>query len=143
MNDIPTYDDTNIFAKILRGEIPSTRVYEDDETVVFMDIMPRADGHVLVIPRTPCRNILDATPAQLTACMATVQKMGRAVMKAFDATGVTVQQFNEADGGQEVFHLHFHVLPRRAGVSLRPPGKMEEQAVIQAGAEKIRAALEA
>ncbi|MCR9127539.1 MAG: HIT family protein [Rhodobacteraceae bacterium] len=138
-----SYDDTNIFARILRDEIPSVRVFEDDDTLVFMDIMPRADGHCLVIPKTACRNVLDATPAQLAACMATTQRIARAVMAAFDATGVTLQQFNETDGGQEVFHLHFHVLPRHAGLSLRPPGKMEDMAVINANAEKIRAALAA
>lgn len=136
-----TYDPDNIFARILRDEIPSARVYEDDDTLVFMDIMPRADGHVLVIPKTPCRNILDASPAQMASVMATVQKMSHAVMRAFDAPGVTLQQFNEAEGGQEVFHLHFHILPRHEGVRLRPPGKMEDMDVIQANAEKIRAAL--
>lgn len=136
------YDPENIFAKILRGEIPSTRVYEDDETLAFMDIMPRADGHLLVIPKTPCRNILDATPAQLAAVMATVQKLARAVMKAFDADGVTVQQFNETAGGQEVFHLHFHVLPRHEGLPMRPPGKMGDLEEIAANAERIRAALD-
>lgn len=136
-----TYDSENVFARILRGELPAERVYDDDDTVVFMDIMPRADGHVLVIPRTAARNILDASPQQLAACMATVQKVARAVMTAFEAEGVTVQQFNEAAGGQEVFHLHFHVLPRHAGVPLRPPGKMEEREVIAANAAKIRAAL--
>ncbi|GAB4540478.1 MAG: HIT family protein [Ruegeria sp.] len=136
------YDPENIFAKILRGEIPSTRVYEDDETLAFMDIMPRADGHLLVIPKTPCRNILDATPEQLAAVMATVQKLARAVMKAFDADGVTVQQFNETAGGQEVFHLHFHVLPRHEGLPMRPPGKMGDLDEIAAHAERIRAALD-
>lgn len=136
-----TYDPENIFAKILRGEIPSTQVYEDDDTLVFMDIMPRADGHCLVIPKTPCRNVLDASPAQLNACMATVQKMGHAVMAAFAADGVTIQQFNEAAGGQEVFHLHFHVLPRHEDQRLRPPGKMADMDVIAAHADKIRAAL--
>ena len=135
------YDPDNIFAKILRGEIPSIPVFEDDRTLVFMDIMPRADGHVLVIPKTPCRNLLDASPDQLAACMATAQRVSHAVMKAFDAPGVTVQQFNEAEGGQEVFHLHFHILPRQADVALRPPGKMEDMAVLEANAEKIRAAL--
>ncbi|TMV06308.1 HIT family protein [Ruegeria sediminis] len=135
------YDPDNIFAKILRGEIPATRVYEDDDTLAFMDIMPRADGHLLVIPKTPCRNLLDASPEQMAAVMQTVQKMGRAVMKAFDAQGVTVQQFNEAAGGQEVFHLHFHVLPRREGDRLRPPGNMGDMAAIAGHAEKIRAAL--
>ncbi len=135
------YDPDNIFAKILRDEIPSTRVFEDDETLAFMDIMPRADGHLLVIPKTPCRNVLDASPDQLAAVIRTVQKLGRAVMTAFDADGVTVQQFNEAAGGQEVFHLHFHVLPRHEDVSLRPPGKMGDFDVIAEHAEKIRAAL--
>ncbi|MBY6136483.1 HIT family protein [Nocardioides marinus] len=138
-----TYDFDNIFAKLLRGEIPSTRVYEDAETLAFMDIMPRADGHLLVIPKTPCRNLLDASPEQLAAVMRTVQKLAQAVMKAFDADGVTVQQFNEAAGGQEVFHLHFHVLPRHEGVALRAPGQMGDQDAIGAQAEKIRAALEA
>lgn len=135
------YDPDNIFAKILRGEIPSTRVYEDDDTLAFMDIMPRADGHLLVIPKSPCRNLLDASPAQLAAVMATVQKLGHAVMAAFGAEGVTIQQFNEAAGGQEVFHLHFHVLPRHEGERLRPPGQMGDMAAIAEQAEKIRAAL--
>ncbi|WP_322866138.1 HIT family protein [Aquicoccus sp. G2-2] len=138
-----SYDSDNIFAKILRGEVPSEMLFEDDETYAFMDIMPRADGHCLVIPKTPCRNILDASPTQMAAVMVTVQKMARAVTQAFDAGGVTLQQFNEAPGGQEVFHLHFHVLPRHEGVTLRPPGKMEDFAVISANAQKIRAALAA
>lgn len=136
------YDPENIFAKILRGEIPSTRVYEDDDTLAFMDIMPRADGHLLVIPRTPCRNLLDATPEQLSAVMTTVQKMAQAVKQAFEADGVTIQQFNEAAGGQEVFHLHFHVLPRYEGVSLRPPGNMGDFDLIAAHADKIKAVLD-
>ncbi len=135
------YDPDNIFAKILRGEIPSTRVYEDDDTLAFMDIMPRADGHLLVIPKTPCRNVLDATPEQLAAVMGTVQRLGHAVLKAFDADGVTIQQFNEAAGGQEVFHLHFHVLPRQEGDRLRPPGKMGDMEEIARQAEKIRSAI--
>ncbi|UAB90736.1 HIT family protein [Ruegeria sp. SCSIO 43209] len=135
------YDPENVFAKILRGEIPSNRVYEDDDTVALMDIMPRADGHLLVIPKTSCRNMLDATPEQLAAVMATVQKMAHAVKEAFDADGVTVQQFNEAAGGQEVFHLHVHVLPRHEGVSIRPPGKMGDFDLIAQHADKIRAAL--
>jgi histidine triad (HIT) family protein len=135
------YDSDNIFAKILRDEIPSTRVYEDDDTLAFMDIMPRADGHLLVIPKTPCRNLLDATPAQLEAVMRTVQKLAQASTAAFDADGVTIQQFNEAAGGQEVFHLHFHVLPRHEGVPLRPAGQMGDMDAIAQHAEKIRAAL--
>lgn len=135
------YDPDNIFAKILRGEIPSTRVYEDDQTLVFMDIMPRADGHCLVIPKTPCRNLLDASAEQLSAVIAVTQKVSRAAMTAFGAGGVTIQQFNEGVGGQEVFHLHFHVLPRHEGVSLRPPGKMGDMGEIAAHAEKLRSAL--
>ncbi|MGI9476059.1 MAG: HIT family protein [Hyphomicrobiaceae bacterium] len=136
-----SYDNDNIFAKILRDEIPSERVYEDDDTFVFMDIMPRAEGHVLVIPKTPARNMLDATPEQLAACMATVQKVSNALMKAFGATGITLQQFNEAAAGQEVYHLHYHVLPRHEGVRLNPPGNIGDQAEIKASADKIRAAL--
>jgi histidine triad (HIT) family protein len=136
------YDNDNVFAKILRGELPAERVYEDDQTLAFMDIMPRADGHVLVIPKTPARNTLDATPEQMAACMVTVQTISRAVMKAFDAGGVTIQQFNEPAGGQVVFHLHYHVLPRHDGVRLRPhTGDMEKPEVLKANADKIRAAL--
>ncbi|MEL7302958.1 MAG: HIT family protein [Pseudomonadota bacterium] len=136
------YDPDNIFAKILRGEMPSVMVHEDDATFVFMDIMPRADGHTLVIPKTPARNMLDASPEQLSACLATVQKIGRAAMSAFDADGLTVQQFNESAGGQVVFHLHYHVLPRHDGVQLRPhTGDMADMSVLNAHAEKLRAAL--
>ena len=135
------YDTDNIFAKILRGEIPSEKLYEDADTYVFMDIMPRADGHCLVIPKTPARNMLDASPEQLAACLRTVQMMGHVVMKAFGAEGVTVQQFNEAAGGQEVFHLHYHVLPRHEGVRLRPPGQMADFGDLKVLADKIRAVL--
>ena len=140
---MPDYDPDNIFAKILKGDIPSTRVFEDDDTLVFMDIMPRADGHCLVIPKTPCRNLLDASSDQLLAVMRTTQKMARAVQAAFGAQGVTIQQFNETAGGQEVFHLHFHVLPRHDGVSLRPPGKMAEPDVIKTHAAQIISVLNA
>lgn len=136
-----TYDDQNIFAKILRGEIPSVKVMEDDETLCFMDIMPRTDGHCLVIPKTPCRNILDATPTQLAACMVTVNKVAKACMKAFDADGITLQQFSEAAGGQEVFHLHFHIHPRHEGVAMRPPGTMGDMETIKENAARIAAAL--
>lgn len=135
------YDDTNIFAQILRGEIPSFKVYEDDDTLCFMDIMPRTDGHCLVIPKTPCRNVLDASDAQLAAVMSTVKKVANAAKTAFGADGITLQQFNETAGGQEVFHLHFHIHPRHAGVSLRPAGQMGDMDVIKGHAEKIAAAL--
>ncbi len=138
----PAYDPDNVFAKILRGDMPAHKLYEDADTFAFMDIMPRGDGHCLVIPKTPSRNILDVEPASLSAVAATTQKLARAVVKAFSADGVTVQQFNEAAGGQVVFHLHVHIIPRFEGVSLKPhTGQMEDQAVLAANAEKIRAAL--
>ncbi len=136
------YDDTNIFAKILRGEIPSTRVYETDAVLAFMDVMPQGPGHTLVVPKTPSRNLLDADPAALADAIQAVQKIALAVKKAFAADGVTVMQFNEPAGGQTVFHLHFHVVPRFDGVALKPhTGRMEDPAVLAAHAEKIRAAL--
>lgn len=139
-----SYDPNNVFAKILRGELPSQKLYEDADTLAIMDIMPRADGHCLVIPKTPARNVLDATPEQLAACIKTVQRLSKAVVKAFAADGVTIQQFNESAGGQVVFHLHYHILPRHEGVSLRPhTGSMEKPDVLKANADKIRAALAA
>ncbi len=138
-----SYDTDNIFAKILRGELPSHKVYEDAETFAFLDIMPRSEGHLLVIPKSPARNLLDASPEQMAAVMATVQKLGHAVRKAFDADGVTIQQFNEAAGGQEVFHLHVHVLPRHEGQKLRPPGTMADAEVLKAQANKLIAVLNA
>ena len=135
------YDDQNIFAKILRGETPNVTVYEDDDTLCFMDIMPRTDGHCLVIPKTPCRNVLDASDYQLAAVMRTVKKVANAAKAGFAADGITLQQFNETAGGQEVFHLHFHIHPRHAGVAMRPPGQMGDMDAIQAHAETIRAAL--
>ncbi|WP_186399687.1 HIT family protein [Stappia sp. P2PMeth1] len=136
------YDDQNVFAKILRGELPAQKVYEDDRTLVIMDIMPRGDGHVLVIPKAPSRNILDIAEDDLNAVMKTVQKMAHAVVRAFDADGTTIQQFSESAGGQVVFHTHVHVIPRFAGVAMRPhTGEMADQAVLAANADKIRAAL--
>jgi histidine triad (HIT) family protein len=135
------YDEGNVFAKILRGEMPAHKVYEDEATLAFMDIMPRGEGHTLVIPKAPARNILDADPEALAAVIKTAQKVARAVTKAFDADGVTVQQFNEAAGGQVVFHLHVHVIPRFEGVPMRPPGTMGDPETLVRNAEKIRTAL--
>ena len=136
------YDSDNIFAKILRGEIPAQKVYEDNSTLVIMDVMPQAEGHVLVIPKAASRNILDADPATLGPLIAVVQKIAIAAQEAFDADGVTIMQFNEAPAGQSVFHLHFHVIPRHEGVPLRPhSGKMEDGSVLAANAAKIRQAL--
>ncbi|MEI2300305.1 HIT family protein [Ensifer sp. MJa1] len=137
-----SYDTNNIFAKILRGEIPSHRVYEDDATIAFMDVMPQAEGHLLVLPKAPSRNLLDADAATLPALISTVQKLAVAAKEAFEADGVTIMQFNEAPAGQSVFHLHFHVIPRHAGVPLKPhSGTMEDGAILAANAEKVRQAL--
>ncbi len=137
------YDMENPFAKILRGELPAHKIYEDDETLAFMDIMPRGDGHCLAIPKRPARNILDVESSSLAALTRTVQKIARASMKAFNADGVTVQQFNEPAGGQVVFHLHFHIIPRFEGIALRPhTGEMADEAVLAENARKIRLALE-
>ncbi|MBX3570753.1 MAG: HIT family protein [Mesorhizobium sp.] len=138
----PAYDPSNVFSKILRGELPAYKLYEDADTFAFMDIMPRGDGHCLVIPKAPSRNILDVSEDSLLAVARTTQKLARAVVKAFAADGVTVQQFNESAGGQVVFHLHVHIIPRFQGVSLKPhTGQMEKPEVLSANAEKIRAAL--
>ncbi len=137
------YDPENIFAKILRGQMPCHKIHEDEHTLAFMDIMPRADGHCLVIPKSPVRNILDADDATLERLMPMVARISRAAKAAFDADGVTVQQFNEQAGGQVVFHMHVHVLPRVAGVSLRPhTGEMADQAVLAKHAARIKAALD-
>jgi histidine triad (HIT) family protein len=140
----PAYDDSNVFAKILRGELPSHKLYEDDAAIAIMDVMPTADGHCLVIPKAASRNMLDADPESLKRLVTIVQKLARAVKSAFKSDGVAVYQFNEAASGQSVFHLHFHIVPRFEGLAVRPHGgKMEDQAVLRANAEKIRAALEA
>jgi histidine triad (HIT) family protein len=136
------YDKTNVFAKILRGELPAYKLYEDADTFALMDIMPRGEGHCLVIPKAPARNILDVKVKSLSAVMKTTQKLCRAVMTAFSADGVTVQQFNEAAGGQVVFHLHVHIIPRFEGIQLKAhSGEMEKAEVLSLNAEKIRAAL--
>lgn len=136
------YDKNNIFAKLLRGDIPSARIYEDDNAVAFMDAMPQAPGHTLVIPRQPSRNLLDADPDTLASLIKVVQKVAAAVQKAFSADGITVQQFNEAASGQTVYHLHFHIIPRFAGTPLEPHcGRMADKAELEKNAEKIRSAL--
>jgi len=136
----PSYDPNNVFAKILRGEMPAHTVYEDAETLAFMDIMPRGDGHMLVVPRTPCRNLLDAPPEALAAVMRTAQTIARAGIAALGADGVTVQQFNESAGGQVVFHLHVHVIPRFEGVPLRPhTGEMADHGRLAELATAIKA----
>jgi histidine triad (HIT) family protein len=139
-----TYDDSNTFAKILRGELPCHKVYEDDETIAFLDIMPRANGHTLVIPKTPAVNIFDVNTDTLFDMMRTVHKIAPAVRGGMEAEGVMLQQFNEAAAGQMVFHIHFHIVPRWEGVSLKPhTGEMEDPEVLGENAAKIRAAVEA
>ena len=136
------YDPNNIFAKILRGEQPCVRVYEDDASLAFMDIMPRAPGHTLVVPKSPARNLLDIEPDALARCMPAVQRVAIAAKRALDAEGISLMQYSETAGGQLVFHLHFHVLPRWAGVALKPPGgPIVPAAELEPVAAKIRAAL--
>jgi histidine triad (HIT) family protein len=138
----PSYDPSNIFAKILRGEMPCHKVFEDDKTLAFLDIMPRAEGHTLVLPKSPARTILDIAPDDLAHVMHTVQKVARAGMHAFAADGITIHQYNESAGGQVVFHLHVHVIPRHVGVALKPPASaMEKPEVLAAQARKLAAAL--
>src|SRR5258705_37868 len=116
---MPAYDSNNIFAKILRGEFPCHKVYEDDHVLAFLDIMPRSPGHTLVIPKAPARNILDISPEDYALVARGAHRIARAAMTAFKADGITVQQFNEPAGGQVGFHLHMHGMPRHNGVSSR------------------------
>jgi histidine triad (HIT) family protein len=141
---LPAYDPDNIFAKILRGEAPCTRVFEDDHCLAFMDIMPRTPGHALVIPKVPARNLLDMPPAALALFIPSVQKVAIAAKAAMGADGLSILQFNESAGGQVVFHLHFHILPRWSGVELRPPaGPIEKSDTLAAVAAKIAERLRA
>ena len=138
---MPSYDPNNIFAKILRGELPCHKVYEDDTALAFLDIMPRSPGHTLVLPKKPVRNVFDAEPDDLAHVVKVAQRIAKASLAVFNATGVTMQQFNESSGGQVVFHLHVHVIPRQDGVALKPPASVKEQPdVLKQHAEKLRAA---
>ncbi|SFV28267.1 HIT family protein [Hyphomicrobium facile] len=137
-----SYDANNIFAKILRGEIPCHKVYEDADAIVFMDVMPQSPGHTLVLPKAQSRNLLDADPAVLAKIIPLVQKVAIAAKSAFNADGISIAQFNETAGGQTVFHLHFHVIPRYEGKPLNLHARnMEEGSVLTANAEKLKAAL--
>ena len=136
------YDENNIFAKVLRGEIPCHKIYEDEDTLAFLDIMPRSDGHALVITKEMARDLFDISPAGLAKLMAVVQKLAPKIQQAMGAEGVLIQQFNGAAAGQTVFHLHVHIIPRKAGEALKPhAGKMADQAKLAATAEMIRAKL--
>jgi len=139
---MPSYDPNNVFAKILRGELPAHKVYENDKAFAFLDIMPRATGHTLVIPKAAARTILDIAADELAELIKATQTVARAAVKAFSADGLTIQQFNEAAGGQLVFHLHIHVIPRKIGVALKPPASFKEDpAVLSDQALRLAAAI--
>ena len=123
---MPAYDPNNPFAKILRGEFPCYKVYEDDHVLAFLDIMPRSPGHTLVIPKAPARNILDIKVEDYLHVARATHKIAAAAKRAFNADGITIQQFNESAGGQVVFHLHVHVIPRKEGIALKPPASVKE-----------------
>src|SRR3546814_671554 len=136
------YDPSNIFGKILRGEIPAHRVYEDETALVMMDIFPQSRGHTLIVPKAPSRNLLDADPTALAAVIPLVQKVANAVKHATGADGIRLAQFNEAPAGQTVFHLHFHVIPVYEGVALGAHGGGKtDDADLAALAKDIAAAL--
>lgn len=138
------YDDNNIFAKMLRGEIPCHKLYEDEDTLAFLDIMPRSEGHTLVVTKEKARNLFDVSPEALAKLMAVVQRLAPRIKEAVGAEGVLIQQFNEAAAGQTVFHLHVHIVPRKEGEPLKPhAGRAEDQAKLAATAEKIRKELAA
>ena len=138
-----SYDRNNVFAKVLRGELPSHKIYEDEDTFAFLDIMPRSDGHALVITKEEARDLFDVSPEALAKLMAVVQKLAPKIKDAMGADGVLIAQFNGAAAGQTVFHLHVHIIPRKEGVELKPhAGKMADQAALAATAERIRKKLE-
>jgi len=138
-----TYDPNNIFAKILRGELPCHKIYEDEDTLAFLDIMPRTEGHALVITKAQANDLFDVSPDALAKLMAVVRKLGPVIEDALDADGVLIQQFNGAAAGQTVFHLHVHILPIKAGRPLKPhAGQMADQEALAATADKIKQKLE-
>jgi histidine triad (HIT) family protein len=140
--DMPAYDPNNIFAKILRGELPCYKVYEDAHVLAFLDIMPRSPGHTLIIPKAPSRNILDVLPEDYVHVCRAAHKIAPAAMRAFNADGLTVQQHNEPASGQDVFHLHVHIMPRQNGVALlRPASRKEDPKVLEDNVTKLIAAL--
>ena len=137
-----SYDTNNVFAKILRGEFPAYKVYEDDRVLAFLDIMPQAPGHTLVVPKTPARNVLDIAPDDLAYLIKVTQKIAKTAMSVFAADGLNIFQFNEPAAGQTVFHLHFHIIPRRDGVAMKAPASFKEDPAVLAGqAAQLAAAL--
>ena len=136
------YDPDNIFARIVRGEIPCNKVYEDAETIAFMDLMPQADGHTLVVPKAAGEDVFATSPEAVAAAIRTAQKVARAVKKAFAPPGIMIAQLNGAAAGQSVFHLHFHIIPRYAGKDLGiHAANAADPAVLAEHAARIRAAL--
>ena len=136
------YDDNNIFAKIIRGELPAFKVYEDARTVSFMDAMPQSDGHTLVVPKTPARNLFDIEPAALGELIKVTQHIAKAVRKALTPDGLRIVQFNEPAAGQTVFHIHFHIIPCYEGTPLRSHNRdWADKALLARHAELIRQAL--
>jgi len=139
---VTAYDPANIFGKIIRGEIPAHKVFEDDDVLVMMDIFPQSKGHVLVIPKAPSRNLLDADPTALARAIPQVQRVARAVMAALKPDGLRLVQYNEAPAGQSVFHLHFHLIPAYEGVELGRHGQgRADDAELAEQARAIAAAL--
>jgi histidine triad (HIT) family protein len=137
------YDRNNVFARILRGEIPAHKVFEDEHTLAFMDVMPQADGHALVIPKAEAENLFDLPGPALAATILTTQRVARAVQKAFAAPGILIAQLNGPAAGQSVFHVHFHVLPRHEGLDLRFHARdMADPALLAAHAARVRTALD-
>jgi len=133
------YDPQNVFARILRNELPSERLYEDAETVAFMDIMPQAEGHSLVIPREAAETLFDLSPQSAAACIRTTQRVAHAVRRAFDLPGLLIAQVNGAAAGQTVPHVHFHIIPRRPGQALIMHAAVKaDPAQLRAHAERIR-----
>jgi histidine triad (HIT) family protein len=138
-----TYDPANIFARILRGDVPAHKVFEDARTLAFMDVMPQSDGHTLVIPKSAAENLFDLPPESLAATILTTQRVARAVKKAFEAPGIMIAQLNGPDAGQSVFHIHFHIVPRFEGIDLRFHARdMADPQVLAGHAARIRAALD-
>lgn len=137
------YDSNNVFARILRGEIPAHTVYEDAHTLAFMDVMPQSDGHTLVIPKAPAENVFDLPPDALAATILATQRVARAVKKAFNPPGVMLVQLNGAAAGQSVFHIHFHIVPRYEGFDLRFHARdMADPKLLADHAARVRAAFD-
>ena len=136
------YDSNNVFARILRGEIPSVKIYEDAKTLAFMDVMPQTDGHELVIPKEAAENIFDLSAEGAGALIATTQNVAKAVKKALGVPGIMLVQLNGAAAGQSVFHVHFHIIPREGGVDMHLHARdMVDAKILEPIAAKIRSAL--